>query len=41
MKHVSTLDVKIDGSLKIKRRTLVINSYETSSNWKDKIKEKE
>jgi len=41
MKHVSTLDVKTYGSLIVKRRTLVITSYETSSNAKDKIKDKE
>jgi len=28
MKRVSTLDVKANGSLKVKRRTLVITSYE-------------
>jgi len=35
------LDVKTDGSLKMQRRTLVINSYEASSNSKGKIKEEE
>jgi len=35
------LDVKTDGSLKVKRRTLVITSYETSSNSKGKIKGEE
>jgi len=38
MKRVSTLDVKIDDSLKVKRRTLVITSCDASSNSKDKIK---
>ena len=38
MKRVSTLDVKIDGSLKVKRRTLVITSSDASSNSKDKVK---
>ena len=37
--HISTLDVKTDGSLKVKRRTLVITSYRTSSNSKGKIKD--
>jgi len=41
MKRVSTLDVKIDGSLKVKRRTLVITIYDTSSNSKGKIKDEE
>jgi len=35
------LDVKTDGSLKVKRRTLVITSYETSSDSKGKIKDEE
>jgi len=39
MKHISTLDVKTDGSLKVKRHTLVITSCEASSNSKEKIKE--
>jgi len=34
MKRVSTLDVKNDGSLKVKRRTLVITNYDTNSNSK-------
>jgi len=41
MKCVSTFDVKIDGSLKVKKRTLVITSYETTSNSKGKIKDEE
>ena len=41
MKHISTLDVKIDGSLKVKRRTLVITSCEASSHSKDEIKDKD
>ena len=36
--RIFTLDVKIDGSLKVKRRTLVITNYEASSNSKEKIK---
>jgi len=35
MKRVSTLDVKIDGSLKVPRHTLVITNYDASSNSKD------
>jgi len=35
------LDVKTDGPLKVKRRTLVITSYETRSNSKGKIKDEE
>jgi len=41
MKHISYLDVKTDGSLKVKKRTLVVNSYEANSNSKGKIREKE
>jgi len=41
MKSVSTLHVKNDGSLKVKRHTLVITSYETSPNSKGKIKDEE
>jgi len=41
MKRISTSDVKSDGSLKVKRRTLVITSYQTSSNAKGKIKDEE
>jgi len=41
MKRVSTLVVKTDGSLKVKRCTLVITNYGTSSNSKGKIKDKE
>jgi len=37
MKRISTLDVKIDGSLKVKRCTLVITNYEASSTLKEKI----
>ena len=39
MKRISTLDRKIDGSLIVKRYTLVITS--ASSNSKEKIKEDE
>jgi len=39
MKRVFTLNVKIDGSLKVKRRTLVITSCKVSSNSKDEIKD--
>ena len=38
MKHVSTLDVKIGDSLKVKRRTVVITICNASLNPKDKIK---
>jgi len=41
MKRVSTLDVKSDGSLKVTIHTLVITSYQTSSNSKGKIKDEE
>jgi len=41
MKRVSTLDVKTDGSLKVKSYTLVITSYRTNSNAKDNIKDEE
>jgi len=38
MKRISTLDIKIDGTLKAKRCTIIITSYEASSNAKEKIK---
>ena len=38
MKRVSTFDVKTYGSLKVKRRTLVITKCEASSNSKEKLK---
>jgi len=41
MKLVSTLDVKTDGSLKVKRHTLVITNCEASSKSKEKIKGEE
>ena len=41
MKHISTLDVKNNGSLKVKRHTLVITSCEASLNSKGKIEEEE
>ena len=41
MKRVSTLDVKINGSLKVKRCTLVITSCNASSNAKDEIKDED
>jgi len=41
MKRVSILDVNTDGSLKVKRYTLVITSYGTSSNAKGKMKDEE
>jgi len=37
--RVLTLEVKINGSLKVIRRTLVITSCDASSNLKDKIKD--
>jgi len=40
-KCISTLDVKIDGSLKVKICTLVITSCDASSNSKEKIKEEQ
>ena len=41
MKQVSMLDVKIDGFLKVKRRTLVITSCDASSNSKDEINDED
>ena len=41
MKRISTLDVKTNGSLKVKRCTLLVSSYGTSSNSKAKIKDEE
>jgi len=41
MKRVSTLDVKIDDPLKVKRCTVVITNYDAGSNPKDKIEEKD
>ena len=39
MEFISTVDIKIDGSLKVKRCTLVITSYEAHLNSKDEIKD--
>jgi len=39
MKHISFLDIKTDDSLKVKRHTIVITSYEASSSSKEKTKE--
>jgi len=39
MKCVSTLDVKTNGTLKVKRCTLVVTSCEANSNSKEKFKE--
>jgi len=39
MKYIYTLDVKIDGSMKVKRCTLVITNCETSLNSKGKVEE--
>ena len=41
MKRISSLDVMVNGSLKVKRRALVITNYETSLNSKGKIKDEE
>jgi len=41
MKRVSTLDVKTDGSLKVKRNSLVITSYGSTSYSNSKIKYEE
>ena len=38
---ISTLDVKTNGSLKVKRRTLVITGLKANSNSNGKVKEKE
>jgi len=41
MKRVSTLDVKIEGTLKVTRHTLVITSCDASWNSKDEIKDED
>ena len=41
MKRVSTLDTKIDGSLKVKKHTLVITNCDSCSNSKDEIKDED
>jgi len=41
MKCISILDVKTNSSLKVKIRTLVITSYEASSNSKSKAEKEE
>ena len=41
MKRIFTLDVKTHDSLKVKRRTLVITSFEASSNSKSKVEEED
>jgi len=41
IKRVLTLDVETDGSLKAKRCTMVITSYETSLKSNGKIKDEE
>jgi len=41
VKCISTFDVNIDSSLKVKRRILVITGCEPSSNSKEKGKEEE
>jgi len=41
MKRVFILDVKTNGSLKVKRHTLVIISCEASSNLKGKVEDEE
>jgi len=41
MKQVFTLDLNTGGSIKVKRRTLVITSCEASSNTKGKVKDEE
>jgi len=38
MKRIATLDVNMDGSLKVRRHTLVITNCEGSSNSREKIK---
>ena len=35
------MDVKIDGSLKVKRHTLIITNCDASSNSKDRIKDED
>jgi len=39
MNHIFAVDIKMDDSLKVKKRTLVIISCEASSNSKEKTKE--
>ena len=41
MKRISTLDVKTNGSLKVRRHTLVITSCKTNSNSKGKTENEE
>ena len=41
MKRVSTLDVKIDGSLKVKRHVLVLTGHGAKANSKERTKEEE
>jgi len=41
MKHSSPLDVKMDGSLRVKRRTMVLTGQQKSSNCNEKLKEEQ
>jgi len=41
MKRFSTLDVKMDGSLRVKRRTVVLTGQQKSSNSNEKSKEEQ
>ena len=41
MKRFSTLDVKMDGSLRVKRRTVVLTGQQKSSNSDEKSKEEQ
>jgi len=41
MKHISTLDVKTDGLLKVKRGTMVFTSHKTNSSSSERTKEVE
>jgi len=41
IKRIATLDVKTNGSLKVKRCNLIITNYKTNSNSKGKIKHEE
>jgi len=41
MKHFSTLDVKIDGSLRVKRRTVIFTCQQKNSGSNEEVEEEE
>jgi len=41
MKHFSTLDVKMEGSLRVKRRTVVLTGQQKSSSSNEKLDEEQ